>query len=150
MIGPAWISDSAPNWLWSMFEAKQDAWQIEDGLYIQASFLDYDLVGKPAPRREHAYPMTFLDTLVCRTGSTNPRGHEARKAFPESAQAYDNIVGNTYRNRVGVWTRGLVEFRNMALIQARAVLTDKDPVAEYARFVQAGGTYFLEYPTLCL
>ena len=149
MIVPVWISDSAPDWLWSMFAAKQDAWQIDDGLYVQASFADFDLIGDRGPRREVAYPMTFLDLLVCRTGSTDPGSHKAIETYPEYAEAYEKIVGSTYRNRLGIWTEALVNFRNLVLVQARAVLTDRDPVTEYNRFIEAGGEYFLEYPTLC-
>jgi hypothetical protein len=149
MIAPVLLSDSGFDGLWSQFAAKQDAWQIEDGLYVQVAFYDFDLIGNRGPRREVAYPMTFLDTLVCRTGSVDPASHKASVVFSEIAKAYEKIVGNTYRNRIGIWSKDLVEFRNMVLVQARAVLTDRDPVAEYDRFIQAGGWYFLEYPALC-
>jgi hypothetical protein len=149
MVAPVPISDSGLDCLWSLFAAKQDAWQIEDGLYIQAAFSDFDLIGQKGPRLAVAYPMTLLDTLVCRTGSVDPARHSSQTVCSDCSVAYEDEVGDTFRHHLGIWTKQLVEFRSMALVYARAALTDRDPATEYDRFVNSGGWYFLEYPGLC-
>jgi hypothetical protein len=65
------------------------------------------------------------------------------------ARGWSQAVGDLFKNGVGVWSRALLEHRNMIQIICRALIMGRDPVTEYRRFQASGATYFLDQPHVC-
>lgn len=93
--------------------------------------------------------MDLFDHLVIQAGSCDAQDHPAIPVNTETATAYEILVGDVYRSGWGHMNRLLIEYRNKVLIAAGAILSGRDPVDEYRRFVAAGGWYYLQYPNLC-
>jgi len=129
-------------------DSLQKQWVCRD-MYVQVSVHadTYLLKSDPVPGTRIA--MTFYDLGVARTNSLNPADHEMVLAYSESARYYRRMINNMYKKRIGIWTEKLVPYRNMIMVKVRALLAGLDPDQEYERFIQAGGKYCLEYPTLC-
>lgn len=134
--------------LWSMSDLQQQ-WLI-NGAYVQVSFLNPMLVGNLLDPECRAYLcMTIYDWYVVETNEFDPSMHEPFPAAPKVASNIEQLVDRAYADGACIWTDGLLDFRSMVMIKARAILAGRDPDVEHERFIKAGGSYFLEYPLLC-
>lgn len=122
-------------------------WAVE-GVRIQTGFV---LVDPQKKVREQAIitGMDSLDMLFEMTGTFEPSAHEGLVAPVAIADAISAAVGDFYLSKKGIWCRNLVAERSRWMIRNHCWLTGRDPDDEYQRFLDAGGTYYLEYPRLC-
>lgn len=93
--------------------------------------------------------MILYDTGVALSGSTEPKDHHPIPAEAEVVSVMAATTGQLYADRVAIWNRKLLNYRTALMVMMRAVLMGRDPAQEYHRFINAGGKYFLDYPTLC-
>jgi len=96
-----------------------------------------------------AHSMMPFDITVNKSNSINPVDHSEIELESRSARIVREAVDGLYKYGCAVWCRKLVTYRNQLLITVRSILTGRNPIAEWNRFVQAGGWYFLQYPQLC-
>ena len=133
---------------WIDLSIELESWRV-DGLYIQVGFYNRTMTFYAWPVFPVATAMTIYDVGVAATGFINPEKHLSLTVDSVAALDYHLIVGDFFKEDVGIWCQALVEFRNMVMVKCRAIMANRDPDEEYQRFVDAGGKYFLEYPTLC-
>lgn len=121
------------------------AWPT-NGFYYQAGFVSPEFWRNELSQPIAAGTMTVYDELVDFTGLIDPVEirRETDTIFP-SRHFWELLdFGHC------IWSVELVDLRNKALVGAKAIELGLDPDAEYERFINAGGKYFLEYPELCL
>jgi hypothetical protein len=130
--------------------AKQRKW-FHENLYVQIGFAETPkcIVLAHKLGTVTMVAMTFYDAAVALYESTEPKDHFPFGGTPEDTDYIWGIVNNFYRIRIAIWNRGLLQYRTALMVMMRAVLMGRDPAQEYHRFVNAGGKYFLDYPTLC-
>ena len=146
VIAPTVRIIEMPPFLEALLHQRQLDW-MHIGAYLQAGY--YGEPGVAGVARSVACAMTVYDSCVCTQGATDPSAQVAVPASAEDAHDFEQEVRNHYRSGVGVWPRVLEEHRSRVLVMAHAIMLGRDPVAEYDRFLRAGGVYFLDYPTLC-
>ncbi|MCX6600780.1 MAG: hypothetical protein NT025_04370 [bacterium] len=128
---------------WLPLSDKQKSWPV-DGLYVQVAFDNPTLLEAFDPQYCTGHAMSVYDHLVCTSGVLNPGQQSAVKVEPNIARDYRLLVGDLYREKVGIWCASLMSFRNMTMIKCRAVLAGLDPEAEYALYRVRGG-YCLDH-----
>ncbi len=139
--------ETTAEW-WSLSDPQRQ-WLCR-GAYVQVHFLNPALVGGVLdPEMRAILCMTVYDRLVSERGELDPSMHKPFRATPRLASNHAEFVDRIYAEGTAIWTHGLVDFRSMVMIKARAVLAGRNPDDEYDRFVKAGGTYFLDYSALC-
>ncbi|RPH93355.1 hypothetical protein EHM69_10535 [candidate division KSB1 bacterium] len=121
----------------------------DDSWDIQLAFLDGSRNHRFQPLDALAVSMDIHDHLCQAAGSLESADHGLVSTLLAHAEDFQLIVGDIYRRHWGFMNRKLIEYRNKVLVSAGALVRDLDPVAEYERFIQAGGKYFLDYPVLC-
>jgi len=119
-----------------------------NGVYYQIGFHKFPCNDNNLVSGFIASSMLGYDMMVMESGSLEPEDHNPA-AIEIDGDAYDNFSQYYFHGGCGRWNRSLINLRNHWLVTLRAVLMDRDPVAEWDRFEKAGGNYFLEYPTLC-
>ena len=129
--------------------SEQKEW-IVYGMYLGAAFCKPDALGQEEIHVSTNVGMMYLDRWISESGSIEPKHHSSLSVSQREAFNHINSVGDAFRSDYGIWTRELVNLRNQWLIMLRALMEWKDPFDEYNRFVKAGGSYFLDYPRLCL
>lgn len=119
-------------------------------------FWDIQLVFLNDSRSHYISPLDVLftamdvyDYLWMTSHSLASKDHGAFPIDARTAETFRLIVGDIFRPPWGFMNRRLVEYRNKILISVGALRYDLDPVAEYDRFIKAGGKHYLEYPKLC-
>ncbi len=134
--------------VWVHPTPEQSEW-FTKGMYLQLTFYNQRLIHVANPWQALATAMTLYDHSYSRQMDIDPTNHEDMRVRAIHARDARLMVGDVYRENVGVWCRQLVDFRTMILVKCRAVLLGEDSDGEYNRFVKAGGKYFLDYPVLC-
>jgi hypothetical protein len=135
------LADLPPN---------QKLWYY-DNLYAQIGFADSAKCAGAIGELGDVtmYAMTTYDAGVAVSGSVEPLDHPILAGDLLVKTVYTSVVGCFFRDRIMIWNRKLLAYRTALAVMMRATLMNRDPGREYQRFVNAGGEYFLEYPTLC-
>ena len=133
---------------WSIMPLAAKAWAV-DGIYVEAG---YHIASVPSSRDVVSLvsdAMMLYDVQVAASGSMEPLDHQPLVVGERFANEFSQAMGDLYRSNIAIWRRELLNHRTMILIICRAVMMGRDPVREYQRFINVGGTYFLDYPALC-
>jgi hypothetical protein len=125
-----------------------DAWEIQRA-QLQLAFVNrlQDVCNMPI--NTLTCSMRVFDHLWDKTRSVEAKDHRPLQVKSEEAERFQLLVGDIYRQRWGFMNRKLIDYRNKVLVMFRALVAGQDPIAEYNRFINAGGKYYAEYPTLC-
>ena len=135
------------GWLKYKPDSQFGKWAV-NGIRLQMGFMTFE----PVPNSHHLpviWGMDQLDWLYGRIESFEATDHRRVRVAPDAVEEFQMNVGDFYERGDGIWRRYLVELRNEWLITTRCWHTGRDPIAEYSRFLKAGGTYYLQYPDLC-
>ena len=125
-----------------------ELWSAND-LTVNVVFYDMTTEIFFLPHTGTLYAMDFWDLLVYESESIDPVNHNPIPATSPLDVGYHLAVHDLFLERVSIWNRKLVDYRNMVMVKARALILDRDPDSEYAKFKHSGGKHHLEYPIIC-
>jgi hypothetical protein len=146
-------SQELPWLLEDIMSPEQQAWW-HNGVYVECGIWRPDLADDPSLMRGIGVAMTWYDTSVKPISlhtTIDPaaialEAHDPDDQTPSIvARNFRLVVGDIFREGVGVWCRDLVDARNEVLVKVRSRLAGKDPQAEWERFQAHGLNYFLDY-----
>jgi hypothetical protein len=121
--------------------------------YPMVAFYDRQLVDPyPAyvfePHHGLHAGMSFLDDQYLLTKSLDPSAHKPFQIEEAFARTFRLVVGGVFQERVGWWCRTLAEPRARFMVMYYALEHGRDPVAEWQKFVSAGGKHHFDYLNL--
>jgi hypothetical protein len=127
--------------------AAESAWVCDD------LFLDMAFLTNPEPSEDEKISailgMRFLNHWHLTSGSIDPRDHVPLAIPSISPTNYEEIVGEAFASKTGLWTRELAVLQTRWLVFARAILQGRDPVTEWERFEATGSVLHFDYPRMC-
>lgn len=141
-----------PGFVRDGMSSAQMAWWHR-GVYVECGFWCPDRAEDESFLRSISVAMTWHDATLKpnsnhRTIRSEVRAFDAEYPYDPTPSAlarnYRLIVGDIFRERVGIWSKDLVMPRNEILIKVRALLAGEDPAAEWERFKLLGMTYHLD------
>ena len=127
---------------------RSSAWTYH-GFYLQAGFADAQKANGVGLYRAIATAQTFHDMMYVQTGSLDLALHTPLVRSARAVREYQSAVDGFYAAEIAIWRQQLLQYHTAALVMLRAAWMNRDPRREYLRFLNAGGDYFLHYPTLC-
>ena len=115
-----------------------------NGTVIQVAFFNGDVRIKSESCGDMAMAMSYLDEWILRTESLEPADHKPLAVDPNLAASYAQNIGKLFRNGAGIWSEGLVQFRNFLMVAARAAIDEEPIIRQMREFASSGRRSYLD------